>query len=217
MPARNPDRARARNEAAIEVGRLVEASRRTQSDVAAYLNRRLATEDYQHYHVSRMISGDRKVTAQEMDALRELAAQPAGAPPAAPQLTESQDVVPLFGYANAAGSVLRLNEDQRVGVVPIHPAQRGSTRAFAFFVFGDSMTERLNHGDIAYAIYGRPPSKGAPCVIELTSDETLVKLYEGQDEHTLFARQLNPKKSLSFPLREVRAVHAVVGTSFGGV
>lgn len=215
MATRNSDRPRAGSRAAQEVSQLVATSGRTQGDVAAYLNRRLGRTDLQHYHVSRMISGDRRVSAEEMDALRELAAQPAGEPPAAPALAETDDVVPLFGYANAAGSVLRLNEDQRVGVVPIHPAQRGSRRAFAFIVFGDSMSERLNHGDIAYALRNWPPAKERPVLIELKTGEALVKLYVGQDENTLFARQLKPKKDLSFPLRDVAALHAVVGSSFG--
>lgn len=215
MPPRNTDRARQRSQTAQEVRELIAASGRTQGDIAAYLNRRLNTDEYQHYHISRMTSGDRKVTAQEIDALRELAAQPVGEPPAAAQLTETEDVVPLFGYANASGATLRLNEDQRVGVVPIHPAQRGSKRAFAFIVFGDSMSERLNHGDIGYALRNWPPAKEKPALIELVTGEALVKIYTGQDEHTLFAKQLKPPKTLSFPLKDVAAIHAVVGSSFG--
>ena len=197
-----------------EIDSLLATSGRTQEDVAAYLSRRLG-RDFQNYQISRMAAGTRKVSSDEMDALRELAAQPAQATPAVHALVETTDVIPLFGYANGSGNVLRLDDEQRVGVVPIHPAQLGSRSAFAFIVFGDSMSERMNHGEVGYAIRGRPPFKGQPCVIEMASGEALVKIYEGQDEHTLFARQLSPKKTLSFHLKDVQAVHAVVGASFG--
>lgn len=200
--------------AAREVKELVAASGMTQREVADYLTRRL-NEPYDHYHVSRMASGNRKVTSEEMDALREIAAAaPGSEPPAAPALESTTDSVPLFGYANASGATLRLNEDQRVGVVPIHPAQKGSRGAFAFTVFGDSMAERLNHGEIAYAIRNLTPVKDKPCLIEMKNGEAVVKMFVGMDEHTLFARQLNPKKELTFSLRDIGALHRVVGSTF---
>jgi hypothetical protein len=197
-----------------EFEELLAASQRSQVDVAAYLSRRLR-ENVPNYQVSRWASGRTKVTVAVMDAMRELVAQPADAAAEIAALTETADVVPLFGYANAAGSVLRLNEDQRVGVVPIHPAQRGSRSALAFIVFGDSLSPMLNHGDVGYAIRGRTPRKGQPCLIELTSGETMVKLFAGTDERTLFVEQLTPKKEITFPLRELQALHAVVGVTFG--
>lgn len=203
---------------AREVKALVKASDMTQQEVADFLTRSLG-EAYDHYHVSRMGSGKRKVTTAEMDALRQLASSSPGAKAAAgesipPTLTPTTDSVPLYGYANAAGASLRLNEDQRVGAVPIHPAQQGSRGAFAVIVFGDSMAERLNHGETAYAIRNLTPVKDKPCLIELKGGDTLVKMFVGMDEHTLFARQLNPKKDLSYPLRDVAALHRVVGSTF---
>lgn len=199
---------------ARETRELVKASGMTQREVAAYLTRRLG-EGYEHYHLSRMMSGGRKVSSREMDALRELAAAaPGSAPQAAPVLEPTTDSVPLFGYANAAGAVLRLNEDQRVGVVPIHPAQQGSRGAFAFVVFGDSMAERLNHGDVAYAIRNMLPLRDKPVLIEMKTGEAIVKMFVGMDERTVFCRQLNPKQDVSYPLRDVQAMHRVVGSTF---
>lgn len=199
-----------------EIDDLLAASGRTQEEVANYLTRRTGRE-YHNYIVSRMASGDRRITAEEMDALRELAGAPASAPPAAPQLTETGEAVPLFGYANAAGAILRINEDQRVGVVPIHPSQRGSRAAYAFICFGDSVAPRLNHGDVGYAVRNRTPAKGQLCVVRRIDGDAIVKFYEGQDERTLFLMQLSPKtdQKISIPLREVDGLDAVVGASFG--
>jgi hypothetical protein len=196
-----------------EFEQLVAASGRNQTDTAAYLTRRLGKQ-IANYQVSRWSSGAVKVPTDVMDAMRELAAQPVEAPPVISQLTDTSDVVPLFGYANAAGSTLRLNEDQRVGVVPIHPAQRGSRSAFAFLVFGDSLSPRLNHGETGYAVRNKTPVKGQPVLIEMVSGDVLVKLFERVDEHTVFCAQLTPKKDLTFKLVDVKAMHAVVGATY---
>jgi SOS-response transcriptional repressor LexA len=201
---------------AAEFAALHAASGRTQADTAAYLERRLG-EGVSVFKVTRWLNGQTRVPVEILDAMRELASQPTGAPAPVIALTETSDVVPLFGYANAAGASLRLNEDQRVGVVPIHPAQRGSRSAFAFIVFGDSMTPRLRHGDVGYAIRNRTPQVGQPCVIELVGGEALVKIFDRADERTIYLSQLNPKKDLSYAVREVAALHAVVGVSFGPV
>lgn len=203
---------RKRNE---EVERLVEASGRTQAAIAAYLTRRTG-RPIEHYHVSRMINGQRKVAHDEMDALRELATEVAGDTPTSPQLTETGDVVPLFGYANGAGSTLRLNEDARVGVVPIHPAQKGSREAFAFLTFGDSVHPRLMHGETGYAIRNRMPFKNQLCVVEKKDGETIVKFFDFVDDRTLHLYEIHPKRApILVPMRDVLAIHAVVGSTFG--
>lgn len=200
---------------AQEFARLIGTSGRTQLETAAYLSRRLG-RSITNGQVSRWSLGGRKVPVDVMDAMRELASQPATSAPVVTPMLESSDVVPLFGYANAAGPVLRLNDDQRVGVAPIHPAQKGSRSAFAFQVFGDSLHPRLRDGDIGYAVRNKMPTRGDPVLIEKKDGDVLVKIFERMDEATLFASQLSPKsENLSVPLRDILALHAVVGLSFG--
>ncbi len=194
---------------------MIRASERTNADVAAYLARRL-NRDVQHYHVSRILTGERRAQADEIEALRELAAAPASAPPVAPILTGTDEVQPLFGYANGAGQTLRLNEDAVVAVVPLHPAQRGSRNAYAFICYGDSVSTRLQHGDTGYAIRNRPPFRNQLCVVRLTTGEALVKFYDSQDKQTLHLYETFPKKAaVSVALREVEGLDAVVGSTFG--
>ena len=50
--------------------------------------------------------------------------------------------------------------------------------------------------------------------IAVHDGEAFVKLFSHTDERTLFAEQLTPRKDLSYPLRDVAAIHAVVGLSF---
>lgn len=201
---------------AAEFRRLFEASGKKQGEIAVWLARTVG-RPVENYQVSRWSTGATSIPVDIMDAMRGLAARDDAPPPASQPtaLTDTGDEVPLFGYANAAGSVLKLNDDHRISVVPIHPAQRGSRSAFAFVVFGDSLAPMLNHGDVAYAVRNRTPRKGQPFLVEMLNGETQVKLFAGIDERTLFAEQLTPKKDLTYPLRDVAAIHAVVGISFG--
>lgn len=201
-----------RNADAIE---FIRASERTNAEVAAYLARRLG-RPVEHYHVSRILTGERRVQSDELEGLRELAAAPASAPAAAPILTGTDEVQPLFGYANGAGQTLRLNDDAVVAVVPLHPAQQGSRNAYAFITFGDSVSTRLHHGDTGYALRNRPPFRNQLCVVRLKSGEALVKFYDRHDANTLYVYETVPKrKEIPLPLREVDGLDAVVGSTFG--
>lgn len=197
-----------------EVERLVAATGRTQGEIAQYLTRRLGRQ-FEHYMVSRMISGARTVAHDEMDALRELAIQRPQDEPVAPSLSDAPGVVPLLGFANAAGSTIHANEDNQVGVVPIHPAQHNSRGAYAFYTYGDSTSPRLSHGDIGFAIRHKPATRDGLCVVTKTDGEVLVKFYERQDARTLYLYETNPKKrEITVPLANVRRIDAVVGSTF---
>jgi hypothetical protein len=196
-----------------EFARLHAASGRTQAETAAALAARLERA-VSPFQVNRWLSGATRLPAEVLDAMRAPgSAVIAARVPVVEALTESSEVVSLLGYADAAGA-LQLDEARRIGVVPIHPAQRGSTAAFAFIVFGDSLSPRLRHGDVAYAIRGRAPAPGQPTVIELTSDAALVRLFERADADALHFTQLRGER-LALPIAEVAALHAIVGVSFG--
>ncbi len=199
---------------ATEFSRLLNAVASDQKAAAAYLSRAVK-RSVTNVQVSRWAGGHVGIPVDIMDAMRAWAKRPPTDTPDLVSDGEVAEVVPLFGYTNAAGSTLNLNYDQRIGVMPIHPAQRGSRQAFAVIVSGDSLSPMLNHGDVAYAIRNRPPRKGHPCLVELATGESYVKIFTGMDERTLFAEQLLPKKDLSWPLRDIAAIHAVVSVTFG--
>lgn len=168
--------------------------------------------------ISKM-KGSRGIQDDEMAVLRTLAKEDEPrtvVPIDSYRMTDTTDSVPLFGYANAAGDVLRLDEDHIVRTVPIHPAQVGNRNAFAAYVFGDSMEAKLEDGDIVFAIRNAPPVKGQLCIIELKTGESMVKLFDRMDDQTVFARQLNPARNLTFSRRDVQAVYRVVGSQYGG-
>lgn len=200
---------------ANEFSNLLAASSRTQAQIAADLSAKLR-RDIKHYSVSRWASGSVRVPVEVMDAMREIAAPAVNPSPenAVATWDEASERVPLFGY-RAEGS-LTLDNDSRIGTVALHPAQKGGRAPFAVVVFGDLLKDRLRHGDIAHAVRGRAPAKGEPCIIELKSGEAFLRIFDGVDERTVFASQLNPKKAITWPVADVEALHAVVSVSFGG-
>ncbi len=198
-----------------EVRRLLESSGRTQDEAADFLTQRLGRV-VRHYHVSRMITGHRKVAADEMDALREMAAaDPAVDVPFLP-LTHAADSVPLFA-AGGVGAPLRLGESNRVGDFPLHPSQRGARDAFAFVMDDDGLGDRLRRGEVGHVLRGRTPLPDMPCLVEYVDGHALARIYVRQDDRTLFVRTAAPKATeSSIPSVQVRAVHAISGVSFRG-
>jgi hypothetical protein len=196
-----------------EVDRLIAESGRTQKEVASYLSTKLK-HNYEHYVVSRMAAGERKVASFEMDALRELASQREDVVLTIPPVNGDSEFVQLFGYIGGGVGGLRLKEENCVGVVPIHPLQKGFKSSFAFTCVGDYLSPRLNHGEIGYAIKNRSPMKGQLCVIEFANGDAQVKFYDGQDDRTVFVSHINPKTQLKYALRDVVGLHLVVGAAF---
>jgi len=81
--------------------------------------------------------------------------------------------------------------------------------ADAMEIAGDSMIPWGEPGEVVIFNRGRYPKRGTGCVVETTSGELLVKLYEKSDGSTLFLRQLNPDQIINLPLAEVKGVYAV--------
>ena len=197
-----------------EAQRLIALSGLTQYEVAAYLSQALGRR-IEHWQVSRMTLGKRKIAADEMDALRRMADTPDGIAEA-PAFFQGADQVPLFAAPSIADNLLRLGMPYQVGLAPLHPAQRGSRGAFAFIMPDDTMGERLRPGEVGYAIRNRPPFPSQACLIELKTGECIACLFQSRDANTVMGAQLHPKKTIATPVREIEGVHAIVGTSFQG-
>jgi hypothetical protein len=202
-----------------EIEQILETVGLTHAQAAEILTTKLG-RPMKGYHIGRTIKGERQPAVDEMDALRELLlAQPPQPGPArkvdAPLLTDTGERVPLYRADHAGDNGLRLTEEFRVGVVPVHPAQRGSKSALAFVMNDETLGDRLRLGDIGYAIRGWPPVPGQPCLVERKDLDAVARIYEGRDGSTLFLSQLKPPKQMSMPLRDVAAVHVIVGSAFG--
>lgn len=209
-----------------EVQRLLRAAGLTQAQAAERLTEAMG-KPYEHYHVSRMVNGQRRVTAAEMDALRKMAdgvAQSEGSGARSEvylgervsKPTTLAERVNLFRGAPLGSRSFRLSNEFLAGDAPVHPAQRGHKDAFAFIVQSDRNADRLMQGDVAYAVRHLPPRGGQPCLVETKDSEVTVTIYDRHDDKTLFGRQLRPPKIETWPLSEVAGLHAIVGVGIGG-
>lgn len=91
----------------------------------------------------------------------------------------------------------------------------GVPGAYAVYVVGDSMLDRYANGEIVFVHPRLPLSKGDYCVIQVSTDgeatvRAWVKRFVSFDDKTLRVEQLNPKKTLTFPHKTVRAVHKII-------
>lgn len=176
-----------------------------------------------HYTVSRISTGERPPKADELDALRELLGTTDGRPltpstiaPRAPKLTNDPQLIPLYGLAGSAPQTLRLGEGHIVGVVPVHPAQRGSHEPFAFIVPDNRLADRLLRGETAYALRNRPPLEGQMVAVEMASGEVLPHIFVREDERTYYLKVKKPEeKGVTIPRDQVIALHVIVGATYG--
>lgn len=76
-------------------------------------------------------------------------------------------------------------------------------------VAGDSMTGYVESGQLVIYDRGRWPRRGEGCVVELTSGELYVKLYDKSDGSTVFVKQTFPEQSMTFKMADVKGVYAI--------
>lgn len=200
-----------------EAQRLIAEARLNQGEIAAELSKALKRR-VKSYTISRIVTGERQPKADELDALRAILdpkAAPALTVPRALKLTDSPELIPLFGTVAGPSPVLRLGEGNVVGVVPVHPAQKGAHEPFAFIVPDDRLADRLLRGEIGFALRNRWPQHGQMCLVEMTGGETFPYIYDRQDDQTLFLRVKKPKEEgRTLPLRDVAGIHVIVGATF---
>lgn len=205
-----------RHQPNLEVARILAQADMNNAQGAAWLTERLGRK-VEDYHLGRAISGERAIKVDEIDALRELAA-PGVLEPAArfvtSPLTETAALVPLFSADVGGSKPLRLTEDGRVGMAPMHPSQRRFKSAFAFLITEDALGDRLRQGDTAFGVFGLAPVIGQPCVVERGALGCVVGLFDRRDANTIFLKHVTPPKTVSVPIREVTGLHAIVGVTF---
>ncbi len=116
---------------------------------------------------------------------------------------------PMPGRVRASPQGLHIFDEGEPGTMDISHLFGRSTRIMQ--VAGESMVPYVFPGSfVAYNI-GQPPRRGEGCVVETTSGDYYIKLYDRTVGGTLYVTELHPKeKELRFDLAEVRGLHAVV-------
>ena len=153
--------------------------------------------------VSRLLTGQRRLQANEIVRINEFFADETPATPA-------YDVLDVYGYA-LAGSVdgFSMATDQVIDRIEV-PAGLVRGKAIAIRVAGDSMEPRLFSGETLIVGLDVPPTRDRDCVVEFRDGSGIVKQYKGQRDGVVFLHQYNPDEEVKVPASKVKAIHAVL-------
>jgi phage repressor protein C with HTH and peptisase S24 domain len=121
-------------------------------------------------------------------------------------------LVPLYGWAGAASDErLTFAEQTLLGAVPRHPNQMNVRGAFALRTHDESMIPRYEPGELVYLAPNQWPSREQDCVLVTVEGFGYLKRFIKRADGVITLHQLNPDKDLSFDVKQVAAMHAVVG------
>lgn len=123
--------------------------------------------------------------------------------------------VPLRGQSmGGKEGALIFTGDDHFGEVDAPSKLHGVPGAYAVYVIGNSMMDRLNHGEICFVHPHRPYKRGDDVVIQIEAADGVVhgwiKRFISMDDKVLKVQQLHPRKVLTFARNTVRAVHKIV-------
>lgn len=123
-------------------------------------------------------------------------------------------------YASAQGGV----EGMTISYDPIEYVKRPeplmSVRgAFGFYLVGDSMSPKYEHGDLLLVHPTRPPSRRDGVLVikkgDVASHDALVKLFIGWKDDGVLLEQLNPPLQFTIPREAIHGLHQIVGVYHG--
>lgn len=151
-----------------------------------------------------------------------------GAPPASgdllPRLRPGAELVgdrdlPVYASAQGGADGMTINYDPIEYVKRPEPLMqvRG---AFGFYLVGDSMSPKYEHGDLLLVHPTRPPGRRDAILIIKRGEgghghDALVKLFVAWKDDALLVEQFNPPKQFSIPRDAVHGVHQIVGVYHG--
>lgn len=123
--------------------------------------------------------------------------------------------IPAYGHAVGGSDGQFILNGNRIADVLAPPAVAGVPDAYAVYVAGDSMEERYHAGEVVFVNPRLPVRRGDYVVAQIAADEgeapfAYVKRFIGRTAKMLRLEQLNPKKTLEFPLARVVTVHRIV-------
>jgi phage repressor protein C with HTH and peptisase S24 domain len=127
--------------------------------------------------------------------------------------TFGPDMVPILGHANGSSEAIMLNFDEPIGETMRHPRQINMQGAFALQVRGNSMSPKYEAAQKVFPLLNHFPKQQQGCIVEMKNGEAFIKVFIRETEKELIFKQYNPPKEWKRSKSEVKALHAIVGTS----
>ena len=92
-----------------------------------------------------------------------------------------------------------------------HPAQSDLVDAFAVYVPDDAMEPRYLRGELVYLHPHRPAELQKDCLIDLHTDETMLRRLVSQTAETVSVTEFSSTQEKKIPRKNIRAIYAVIG------
>lgn len=134
-------------------------------------------------------------------------------PPAIPG-----DKIKVLGAAEGGADGQLQWNGEVVDYIDRPPQLAQAPNGYATYVFGTSMEPRYHPGEIVYMHPGRPLTAGCYVLVQIQPKQpgdppgAYVKRYVRRTPTKLVVEQLNPSKEIEFPLKDVLAIHRIVGS-----
>jgi phage repressor protein C with HTH and peptisase S24 domain len=120
---------------------------------------------------------------------------------------------PIYGSSQAGAEGQVIDYDHAVEYRHRPPELIGVTGAWGMYVVGDSMEPRYFHGDRVHINPHKPARSGRFVVIVMRDNTALVKQFVSRSDRHYKLRQLNPKRDLQIPARDVQGCYLIVGST----
>lgn len=128
----------------------------------------------------------------------------------------SQATIPIFGQAVGGSNGRFIFNGQKIDDVLAPPALQNVRDAYAVYIDGTSMEPRYKAGETAYVHPHLPVRGGDFVVVQIMAShdgdppDGYIKQFVSKDDVRLRLAQLNPRKTLSFPLAKVVSIHRII-------
>ena len=123
--------------------------------------------------------------------------------------------IPVYGQAMGGKYGEFVLNGNKVADILAPASLNGVEHAYAVYIAGTSMEPRYFAGEVAFIHPGLPVKKGDFVVAQIATDEgspplAYVKRFISFDERRLKLEQLNPRRFIEFPKKQVVSVHLIL-------
>ena len=172
--------------------------------------------------VNRILTGGRQVKAKEIPIIEGYLGTN-GKPAASaheskrPTIEAGHDKLPVLGMLPGGDDGSLAFSGEIIDRVPRPPSLAEASNAYGLFVPDAQMEPRYHQGELIYVHPGRPVTAGCYVLVKIRSASTgapraMVARLAKQSPLRLVLEQLNPPKTSDVQVKDVIAIHRIVGS-----
>lgn len=128
------------------------------------------------------------------------------------------DKIPVMGAAEGGADGHLIWNGEAVDYIDRPPSLASAPNGYATFIFGTSMEPRYHAGETIYVHPGKPVTPGCYVLVQIHPRNdgdppgAFVKRFVKRTPTKLVLEQFSPPEKKEFPLKDVLAIHRIVGS-----